>query len=95
MRRLELKITAPAGLGDKQPFTTHAADEPVRVTVEAKDKPAKVELYDGATRLGEARAPYEFAAKLKPGVHSLIAVATDEKGGQSVSRPHTILVRRK
>ena len=48
-----------------------------------------------ATRLGEARAPYEFAAKLKPGVHSLIAVATDEKGGQSVSRPHTILVRRK
>jgi len=93
-----LTIKAPAGLGDGQPFAPHSAGEPLVVSVEDRGgKPRKVELFDGDTLLGEcASMPFEFkVAKLQPGVHSLIAVATYEKDEQSVSRPCTILVKAK
>lgn len=92
------KIMTPAGLGDGQPFTAHAPDRPIRVRAETagKGKPARVELLDGYKIIGQrTEAPYEFEVTLSPGIHPLIVVVTQDDGKQAVSRPHTLVVRRK
>jgi hypothetical protein len=93
----EVKIAAPPGLGDKQPFVVHPAAKPVkvRVTLDPKLHAQAVELWDADAKLAERReGPWEFEVRLRPGIHSLIAKVT-ENGQSRLSRPHTIVVAEK
>lgn len=87
-------LEQPAGLGDKQKFNVHAADKPlaVKVSVAAKLKPAKVELWDAHERLAQrTEAPWTFEVSLRPGIHSLF-VTVEEAGQTRFSKPNTIVV---
>lgn len=89
----DVEITQPPGLGDKQPFQIHPAKKPVSVKLEvnARVTPKKVELWDADQRLAEkTNGPWEFELALSPGVHSLYAIVQDAE--QRMSRPHTIVV---
>ncbi len=91
----DVVVNEPAGLGDGQKFVTHPAAKPitVKVTIAAKLKPAKVEIWDAAQRLAErTEAPWTFEVSLKAGVHALFV--TVQETGQPLrnSRPHTIVV---
>jgi hypothetical protein len=91
----DIKIIAPAGLGDGQKFVSHPAGKPiaVKVAITAKLQPAKVELWDAHECLAErTSAPWDFEVSLKPGVHALF-VTVQEIGQRGLrSRPHTIVV---
>ncbi len=91
----DVTLTAPAGLGDRQKFVPLPADRPVAVklTLAEKLRPTRVELWDGDQRLAQkAGAPWAFEVKLKPGIHSLYAVAHQTGAAERLSRPHTVLV---
>jgi len=55
----------------------------------------KLELYDGATKLGElAKGPAQFTAKdLKVGYHAFSVLGTDGKGNVRSSNPVLVVVR--
>jgi hypothetical protein len=64
----------------------------VKLTFSTNITPTKVTLWDGHQQLAEKTAgPWEFAAALKPGIHSLIVTVEDSTGRRS-SRPHSIVV---
>ncbi|MCE9533858.1 MAG: hypothetical protein K8T89_22435 [Planctomycetes bacterium] len=87
-------ISAPPGLGDKQPFAIVSARKPLRVNLTlSKDiKPTKVTIWDADRRLAETtESPWTFMVSLKPGIHSIIAMVEDS-AGRKASRPHTIVV---
>jgi hypothetical protein len=92
--RAKVTLIEPAGLGDKQAFTPHRADEPIIVKVGVgSDKPGRVELFDGDVKLDtKTEAPFEFQHKLAPGIHPLFAVVHLEGKKPANSRPHTIVV---
>jgi len=90
----DVTIAEPAGLGDGQKFVSHSAGKPlaVKINVNAKITPTKVELWDAHQRLAErTSAPWDFEVSLRPGVHALFAIVEAE-GGERCSRPHTIVV---
>ena len=96
VREPKLSIAAPDGLGDGKPFSTHPAGRAigVRVTLAEGLAPKRLELYDGDRRLaafGEGKLELTLDG-LAPGVHALIAVATDPAGRKLVSRPNTLVV---
>ena len=91
----DIVINDPAGLGDGQKFVAHSAAKPiaVKVTIAAKLKPAKVELWDAHQRLAErTEAPWTFEVSLKAGVHALFATVQEPGPTIRTSRPHTIVV---
>jgi hypothetical protein len=92
----ELTIVAPKGFGDKQPFVPHPAGKPITLELQvAPDLEAKrIDLYDGDKRIATfaGSPPKATIEKPEPGVHALIAVATLDDVGRSLSRPNTILV---
>jgi GH35 family endo-1,4-beta-xylanase len=86
-----VSITSPAG------GATFAAPAQVPVTVNTADSDgsvAKVEFFDGTTKLGEtSTAPFSFTTPaLGPGAHSLTAVATDNQGATQNSSAVSITV---
>lgn len=90
----DLILEQPAGLGDKQKFNGHTADKPlaVKVSIAAKQKPAKVELWDAQERLAQrTEEPWTFEVRLRPGIHSLFATV-EESGQTRFSKPNTIVV---
>jgi hypothetical protein len=91
-----LTIAAPKGFGDKQPFAAHPAGKPITVELQvAPDLNAKmVDLYDGDRRIATFAGlpPQATIDKPDPGVHALVAIATVDGGGRSLSRPNTTLV---
>ncbi|HET8951963.1 MAG TPA: Ig-like domain-containing protein [Solirubrobacteraceae bacterium] len=86
-----VSLTAPA---DGASYTTPAT---VSITASASDvggSVAKVEFFDGTTKLGEdATAPYAYSwANPSIGSHSITARATDDLGAQTTSTARTITV---
>jgi hypothetical protein len=85
-----LSLTAPA---DGASFTTPAT---ISIAAAASDDGgvARVEFFDGATRLGEdTSAPYTYDWAGAPvGSHSITAVATDDLGARTTSSARTITV---
>ena len=91
----DVVINEPVGLGDGQKFVAHSAARPiaVKVTIAAKLKPAKVELWDAAQRLAErTEAPWTFEVSLKAGVHALFVTAQEAGQPLRTSRPNTVVV---
>ncbi len=91
----EITINEPGGLGDGQKFELHPASQPVAVklTVDGRLKPARVELWDAEQRLAERTAePWAFEASLKPGIHALFATVQGTDNSVRNSRLHTIVV---
>jgi chitodextrinase len=88
--RPTISVTAPAAnatftVGSQITLTAQAAD--------ADGSIAKVEFFDGASSLGSvASAPYSVTWTTKQGPHLLMAVATDNRGAQSVSSAIAISV---
>jgi hypothetical protein len=68
----------------------------VTITATASDADgnvAKVDFFDGATKLGEDLiAPFEYAYTGVAGIHTITAVATDNEGGTTTSAPLTLTV---
>jgi hypothetical protein len=90
----DVVLEQPSGLGDKQKFSVHPAGKPLAVTVSvaAKLKPAKVELWDAHERVGQrTEAPWTFEVSLRPGIHSLFATV-EESGQTRTSKPNTVVV---
>ena len=86
-----VSVTAPA------PGATVAAGRSVKITATAADAEAsiaRVEFYDGTTKLGESTtAPYEFTWANPPtGTHSLTARAIDGAGASTVSTEQLLVV---
>ena len=86
-----VSITSPT---ENDTFTASAN---ITITADASDldgKVAKVEFYDGATKLGEdTSSPYSFSWNGVPaGYHVLTAVATDTNANFSTSVPVEIFV---
>ncbi len=91
----DVVINEPVGLGDGQKFVAHSAAKPIAVTVTiaAKRKPAKVELWDAHQRLAErTEAPWTFEVSLKAGVHALYVTAQEAGQPLRTSRPNTVIV---
>lgn len=90
-----IRILAPAGLGDKQPFKLHSPRKTIAVRATAR---RDAELTQLEVRLGErklAELDEEGEAEigpLPPGIHPLIVAGRDAAGQWRLSRPHTILV---
>lgn len=87
-----LSIQQPAGQGDGD-FHLHAAGRPIHVELKiaAGLKPQQVQLFDGDRPLGKFEGN-QFTLELKPGIYTLIAVATTESGEKSISHPNTIIM---
>jgi hypothetical protein len=69
----------------------------VRIRAEASDpdgEVVRVALFDGDTQLAAANAPSceHTAGNLKPGLHSLSARATDDRGATAVYQPVSVIV---
>jgi len=91
----EITVNEPAGLGDGQKFELHSASKPVTVklTIDKRLTPTKVELWDAHQCVAErTEAPWEFEVRLPPGIHSLIATVRSPLPSVRTSRPHTIVV---
>ncbi|WP_169336219.1 Ig-like domain-containing protein [Pontibacter roseus] len=76
---------------------TFTAPATIAITATASDSDgsvAKVEFYNGATKLGEdATSPYSYTWTDVPlGSYQLVAKATDDKGGEAFSAPVAITV---
>jgi hypothetical protein len=90
-----LKITSPDPMSAKG----EVWDAGSRVTIIVDDSKfsgwKKLELYDGATKLGElAKGPAQFTAKdLKVGYHAFSVLGTDGKGNVRSSNPVLVVVR--
>lgn len=99
-RRFSTAPAAPPAVTLTTPATAAslASPAPVRLaaTVSASRPITRVEFFADATKLGETRvAPHEFAwSDAVPGSHTLIAIATDDTGATTMSRPLEITVAR-
>jgi hypothetical protein len=84
-------ITAPA---DGALFTAPAAFTLVATAADADGTVAKVEFFQGTTRLGEdTTAPYEWpVAGLAAGTYTFTARAVDNLGAAKISAPATVTV---
>ena len=91
-----LRITSPSGDAAKD----EVLDAGAGVTIAVDDSKfagwTKLELYDGATKVGElATGPAEFTEKdLKAGYHAFSVLGTDGKGTLRPSNPVLVVVRR-
>jgi hypothetical protein len=91
-----LKITSP----DRMSAKSEVFDAGSAVTIKVDDSRfagwKKLELYDGATKVGElTTGPAKFTVKdLKAGYHAFTVLGTDEKGNLRPSNPVLVVVRR-
>ncbi|MFL6255973.1 MAG: Ig-like domain-containing protein, partial [Pyrinomonadaceae bacterium] len=83
-------ITSPAG---GTVFTVPASIEISAAASDSDGTVAKVEFYQGATKLGEdTTAPYSFTWNPAAGSYSLTARATDNAGATGTSAPVSVVV---
>lgn len=84
-------LTAPL---NNATFTAPAAINITATATDANGSIAKVEFYNGATKLGEdATTPYEYAwQNVAAGTYEITAVATDNSGNKATSSIATIKV---
>jgi hypothetical protein len=91
-----LKITSP----DPMSARGEVWDAATSVTIVVDDSKfagwKKLELYDGATKLGDlAKGPAQFTVKdLKAGYHAFSVLGTDGKGNIRPSNPVLVVVRK-
>ena len=91
-----LKITSPSRDAAKD----EVLDAGASVTITVDDSRfagwKKLELYDGANKVGElARGPAEFTVRdLQAGYHAFSVLGTDGKGNVRPSNPVLVVVRR-
>lgn len=91
-----LKIAAPPGMSGRTEFSIHRAGQPidVRIAVDKQVEIEKLELYNGHQPLCGIAVDSSTGTIVnpRPGVYSLIAVATLSGGQRVVSAPNAILV---
>jgi hypothetical protein len=91
-----LKITSPSTMSAK----SEVFDAGSAVTINVDDSKfagwTKLELYDGATKVGElTKGKAEFMVKdLKAGYHAFSVLGTDAKGNARTSNPVLVVVRK-
>jgi hypothetical protein len=91
-----LKITSPSNLSAKE----EVSDAGSAVTIKVDDSKfagwTKLELYDGATKVGElTKGPAKFTVKdLKAGYHAFSVLGTDGKDIVRPSNPVLVVVRK-
>src|SRR5262249_35610858 len=92
-----MKVTSPSNMSAK----SEVFDAGSTVTISVDDSKfadwMKLELYDGAMKVGElTKGPAEFAVKdLKLGYHAFSILGTDSKGSVRPSNPVLVVVRSK
>ena len=91
-----LKITSPGPCGPGTPALDPGTNVPITVDTSGFPNWRKLELYDGAKRLGTVtEAPVRFtAANLAPGYHVFSVLGTDAGGNIRTSDPVMVVVRR-
>lgn len=91
-----LRITSPDPMSAQG--EVHDAGSSVTIVVDDSQFAGwkKLELYDGATKVGElAKGPARFTVEdLKPGYHAYSILGTDSKGNVRPSNPVLVVVRR-
>jgi len=90
-----LTITSPSPCGPGTPAVDPASDVSFTVDASRFANWKKLELYDGAKKLGTATAtPAQFiATKLTPGYHVFSVLGTDREGTVRTSDPVMVIVR--
>jgi hypothetical protein len=93
----QVTLTEPAGTAA---FASNVSINLSATATDADGSVAKVEFFDGATKLGEVAGPVTppstytltLASGLTPGSHSLFARATDNAGASTDSIPVSVMV---
>ena len=90
-----LKITSPDPMSAKGEVWDAGSGVTIRVDDSKFTGWKKLELYDGATKVGElAKGPAQFTVKdLKVGYHAFSVLGTDGKGNVRSSNPVLVVVR--
>jgi hypothetical protein len=92
-----LRIVAPKGMGDGEPFQTFAAGHSIAVTLDIFGdlQCEQIEVYDASRRLAvaEGSPPTAVLPGFERGIHTLFAEAQLTDGTRVVSPPNTIVVR--
>jgi hypothetical protein len=91
-----LTITAPGPCGPGTPAVDPGSNVPIAVDASRFPNWRKLELYDGAKKLGTVTAaPAQFTAtNLTPGYHVFSVLGTDAVGSVRTSDPVMVVVRR-
>lgn len=91
-----LKITSPGTMSAKGEVFDAGSSVTLRVDDSKFAGWAKLQLYDGATKLGElTQGPAKFTVKdLKAGYHAYSVLGTDSKGMVRPSNPVLVVVRK-
>jgi hypothetical protein len=91
-----LKITSPSKMSAKDKVFDAGSGITIRVDDSKFAGWTKLELYDGATKVGElTKGPATFTVKdLKAGYHAFSVLGTDGKGNVRPSNPVLVVVRR-
>ncbi len=94
-------VNQPPVVSIASPTKSNSFITPATITIDANASDpdgsvAKVEFYNGSTKLGEITAvPYSFTWKEVPaGTYSITAAATDNKGLKTVSAAVTVVVEK-
>lgn len=91
----KLKLASPPGLGDKQPLIIHNAGEEIEMRVAGSPNVSSpIEVYAGATKLGELKEGRLTVELSKPGFFPIFLQASTADGRILRSRPNTIIVQR-
>jgi hypothetical protein len=91
-----LKITSPSNMSAKDEVFDAGSGVTIRVDDSKFAGWTKLELYDGAKKVGElTKEPAEFTVKdLKAGYHAFSVLGTDGKGNIRPSNPVLVVVRK-
>ena len=91
-----LKITSPSNMSAKDKVFDAGSGITIRVDDARFAGWTKLELYDGATKVGElTRGPATFTVKdLKAGYHAFSVLGKDGRGNVRSSNPVLVVVRR-
>jgi hypothetical protein len=92
-----LKVTSPSSMSAKSEVFDAGSAVTIRVDDSRFAGWTKLELYDGATKVGElTRGPAEFTVKdLKAGYHAFSVLGKDGKANTRPSNPVIVVVRSK
>ena len=91
-----LKITSPSNMSAKSEVFDASSAVTIRVDDSRFADWTKLELYDGATKVGElTKGTAKFIVKdLKAGYHAFSVLGTDAKGNVRPSNPVLVVVRK-
>ena len=95
MSRAKITIISPGPCGPGTPAVDPGSNVPITVDAAKFPKWKKLELYDGAKKLGTiTAAPAQFTAtNLTPGYHVFSVLGTDAAGAVRTSNPVMVIVR--